>query len=428
MGADQNIHGAGRGPLEDLADFRPGPEAVDRLDGEGELGHARSEVAMVLFGQDGGGHQHGHLLARVDGLERRADGDLGLAVADVAADQAIHRLALGHVALDRLDGQELVGCLLVGEGGLELGHPVAVLGRVGESGPGGAVGLDVDQLLRQVDHGVGHALLSFLPGRGADLGQGRLRLAAADVLLHQVDLGDRDVELRAFGELEDQRLLVVVFRLGQELQPAVSSNPVVDVDDQVAFVQVEEAVDRAGLVAPPGDGPANFGAGEELMIANDQGPGVDQVEARSDPADGEDQPVRPGQLGVGEDLAQALDLGGVVAGDHHAVAGRRGIQLGLDLRQVAGEPLDALDPQVTGRLEGIRGERGERNRREPDQSLKAALDAEEPARVLDPAEIMAPLVAEVVRLQQGDPRPGREEIGGMPETGGVGIVEPQAQR
>ena len=103
---------------------------------------------MVLLGQDGRRHEHGDLLAGVDGLERRADGDLGLAVADVAADQAVHRLLLGHVALDRLDRRELVGRLLEGKGGLELGHPVAVLGGIGEPRLAGALGLDVDQLLR----------------------------------------------------------------------------------------------------------------------------------------------------------------------------------------------------------------------------------------------------------------------------------------
>ena len=117
------------GALQDVADLGLGPEAVDDLDREGKLGHARGEAAMVLLGEDGGGHEHGDLLAGVDGLEGRADGDLGLAVADVAADQAVHRLALGHVALDGLDGRELVGRLLVGERRLELGHPVAVLGR-----------------------------------------------------------------------------------------------------------------------------------------------------------------------------------------------------------------------------------------------------------------------------------------------------------
>ena len=120
-------------------DLGPGPEAVDDLDRERELGHPRGEAAVVLLGQDRGGHEHGDLLAGVDRLERGADGDLGLAVADVAADQAVHRLGLGHVALDGLDGRELVGGLLVGEGGLELGHPVAVLGRVGDPRLAGAL-------------------------------------------------------------------------------------------------------------------------------------------------------------------------------------------------------------------------------------------------------------------------------------------------
>ena len=86
---------AGGRSLEDVADLGPGPEAVDDLDGEGELGHARGEAAVVLLGQDGGRHQDGDLLAGVDGLERRADGDLGLAVADVAADQPVHRPGSG---------------------------------------------------------------------------------------------------------------------------------------------------------------------------------------------------------------------------------------------------------------------------------------------------------------------------------------------
>ena len=86
---------AGGGALQDVADLGLGPEPVDDLDRERELGHPRGEAAVVLLGQDRRRHEHGDLLAGVDGLERRADGDLGLAVADVAADQAVHRLASG---------------------------------------------------------------------------------------------------------------------------------------------------------------------------------------------------------------------------------------------------------------------------------------------------------------------------------------------
>ena len=55
-------------------------------------------VRQVLLGQDRGRHEHGHLVAGVDRLERRPHRHFGLAVADVAAQQAIHRPRLLHVA------------------------------------------------------------------------------------------------------------------------------------------------------------------------------------------------------------------------------------------------------------------------------------------------------------------------------------------
>ena len=59
-----------------------------------------AEGAVVLLGEDRRRHEDGDLLAVVDRLERGADGQLGLAVADVAADEAVHRPGLLHVALD----------------------------------------------------------------------------------------------------------------------------------------------------------------------------------------------------------------------------------------------------------------------------------------------------------------------------------------
>ena len=44
----------------------------------------------MLLGQHGGRHQNGHLFAVHDGLERRTQRYLGLAVAHVTADQAVH--------------------------------------------------------------------------------------------------------------------------------------------------------------------------------------------------------------------------------------------------------------------------------------------------------------------------------------------------
>ena len=61
------------------------------------------------------GTEHRHLLAVGDRDERRAQRDFGLAEADVAAHQAVHRLARRQVLDHRLDRRRLVGRLLEGE-------------------------------------------------------------------------------------------------------------------------------------------------------------------------------------------------------------------------------------------------------------------------------------------------------------------------
>ena len=53
---------------------------------------------VVLLGEEGGRHQHGDLFAGLDGDENAAQGDLGLAEADVAADRPVHGLAGLEVA------------------------------------------------------------------------------------------------------------------------------------------------------------------------------------------------------------------------------------------------------------------------------------------------------------------------------------------
>ena len=83
---------------------------------------------MVLRREDRRRHEDGDLLAVLDRLERRAQCDLGLAVADVADHQTIHRPTGLHVELDLVDGAELVGRLLVRKARLHLGLPWRVRG------------------------------------------------------------------------------------------------------------------------------------------------------------------------------------------------------------------------------------------------------------------------------------------------------------
>ena len=97
-----------------------GTEAREHLHPDRVGLEALGKREVMLVGQHRGGYQHRHLFAIDGGLEGRPQGHLGLAEADVAAEQAVHRAARLHVGLDLLDGAQLIGCLLVGEGHLQL--------------------------------------------------------------------------------------------------------------------------------------------------------------------------------------------------------------------------------------------------------------------------------------------------------------------
>ena len=122
--ADQDVDLALLEVREHLLDFRRRPEARDHLDTNREVAIAVAEGVPVLLGEDRRRREHQRLLA-VDGDgERRADGDLGLAEADVAADEAVHRTRRLEVFLHRLDRSLLIRCLAVRELRLE---PLEVL-------------------------------------------------------------------------------------------------------------------------------------------------------------------------------------------------------------------------------------------------------------------------------------------------------------
>ena len=115
----------------------------------GKSREALGERAEVLLGEHRGRRQHRHLLAAQHREQDRAQRDLGLAVADVAADQAVHRLAVLHVGEHASIALRLIGRLLERERRLELAEH-----RVGrrESVPGQrrALGVELQQLLGEL--------------------------------------------------------------------------------------------------------------------------------------------------------------------------------------------------------------------------------------------------------------------------------------
>ena len=223
-----------------------------------ETGVPVGEGGVVLLDQQGGRHQDRHLLAVHHRLERGAHRDLGLAVADVAADQPVHRDHLLHVLLDLFDRGQLVRGLDEVERVLQLALPGRVGGeRVAAGGlPGG---VQLDQLGGDLADGPAGPALALDPVGAAHPVQGRV--LAADVAGHLVQRVHRHVEpvgrLAALGRgvLDHQ---VLPDRAGHAAlhHLDVAADPVRGVHDRVAGGQLERvdlvlAADRhlaAGLV------------------------------------------------------------------------------------------------------------------------------------------------------------------------------------
>ncbi len=116
VGGDQDI---------DLAVFEAGQHAVgvarraeprQRLDAHRPVGEAVTEALHVLFGQQCRRHQHHHLAPGLHRDEGRTHRHFGLAEADIAADDAVHRCRLRQVLEHPRDGLGLVGGFLEREG------------------------------------------------------------------------------------------------------------------------------------------------------------------------------------------------------------------------------------------------------------------------------------------------------------------------
>ena len=96
--ADDDLDLAGGEVLERLLLFGLRAEPADHVDAHRERGEALAQRLRVLEGEHGRRREEGDLLAFHHRLERGAHRDFGLAVPDVAAEQAVHRRRRLHVA------------------------------------------------------------------------------------------------------------------------------------------------------------------------------------------------------------------------------------------------------------------------------------------------------------------------------------------
>ena len=224
-----------------------GPEPADHVDPDREGREAVLQRLQVLEREDGRRRQERDLLAVHDRLERGAHGDLGLAVADIPAQQPVHRRRRFHVALDVRDRVGLIDGQLPLERVLELLLPVRVR-REGVSGHGLARGIELEQLLGHVAHGLLDAGLRLLPRRSAELVERGARRAG--VLLDEIEPLDRDEELVLAGVAELHELLRRRSDV-DALEADEHADAVVHVDDEIVDFQVAEVGEKRARGRPP---------------------------------------------------------------------------------------------------------------------------------------------------------------------------------
>ena len=361
-----------RRPSSVAADLGVGLEARQRLHRHREVLVPLAERLHVLLHEQRRRDEHRHLLAVLHGLERRPDGDLGLPVADVAADQPVHRDRLLHVGLDLVDAGQLVGRLDVGEGVLELALPRGVgTERVPRRGHPRRV--EPDELPRDLPDGLAGAALGLRPVGAAHPRELR-RLAAhvAGDLVEGVAGDEQPVPgLAALaGRVLDHEVLAgrAADRALDHLD--VPADTVLLVHDEVPGAQLQRVDDGAPAAgqAPHvlGRGPAagDVGLGEQgdpqplgdEPVLDAGGGDVDDGRLRR-LVDGRGEPRR--HVGGRQHLDHPLGRAGALGGGHHPPPG------GDEVAQV-GEGLLGL-AAVAGHLAGTDRRRPRRrwSRRRP---------------------------------------------------------------
>ena len=198
MRADEHVDRALGKRLERALLLRRRAEAAEHLDLKAKRGKALKERLVVLLGQNSRGAEHHDLTAGVHAFKRRAQGDLGLAKAHVAAQQAVHGLGCLHVGLNVGDGLQLVARLVVGKALLHL-DLLGRIGRAGDTGNRGASRIQIDQVKRQLFGVLARLVGGTRPVGGVEPGQARLVAVGANIARDAVDLLERHVELVAIG-------------------------------------------------------------------------------------------------------------------------------------------------------------------------------------------------------------------------------------
>ena len=315
---------------------------------------ALREDAVVLADQERRRRQECHLLAGQGGDEGGTQRHLGLAEADIAAQQAVHRPARAHVLEHGLDRGQLVLGLLVGEARGEL---LVDAVRQVEDGTLAhrPLGRDLDQLARELADALLDLGLARLPADPAQLVERGILVGMAVARQH-VEVLDRHEQLVA-ALVEQLQAVVRRVRDLEGLQAREAADAVLGMDDEIALRQRGDVLDELvrGLARTPRR--RGQAVAQQVALADD----VDRrrPEAALDRQDGDGggrdlghlrpaldsgQPIEPV---VRQDLAQPLGRALAVGGDQRPFARRHQlVEIAHDRIEQVDRPVGALGREV----------------------------------------------------------------------------------
>ncbi len=232
MGANDDIHPA---RFHTVTGFR----RLFARDQPGELFHFQRpagkplrEGVVMLAREDGGRRDDGDLHPAHGGDKGPAQGNLGLAETDIAADQPVHGPAGGEIAQHIVNRVELVVGFLIGEARGEL--LIEAMTGIGD------LALLQETLRRDLHQLGGHLQDALLGLRLSGLPTGPAKLVEhasgilAAIAADEVDILHRQEDPVAAGIFQ----LKAIMRRGgelQRLQPGITANAMIDMDDQVSL-------------------------------------------------------------------------------------------------------------------------------------------------------------------------------------------------
>src|SRR5439155_14661674 len=114
-----------------------------------------------------------------------------------------------------------------------------------------SVCIELEQFVRHIFHGLAYACLGFGPRGGPKMLQLWLCAFRGTVFLHQIEASERHIEPGAFGVFQQHELGIAIASIDL-FQPLVLSDPMLDVDNIVAYLQIAKIGEKRrnlGLLA-----------------------------------------------------------------------------------------------------------------------------------------------------------------------------------